>query len=132
MSRIHGRRGRLYVGLASDSATAEPVSYLNSWTIEFDVDRVEVTAFEDSNKTYVSGLPDASGTFDGFYDTASDQLYTAAVDGMARKFYLYPTTADTTVYFYGTASFDFSVDGSTDDAVTVSGSWAASGPILKN
>jgi len=130
MARIHGRRGRLYVGLASDSAAAEPVAHLNSWTAEFTVDRIDVTAFGDTNKTYVSGLPDASGTFGGFYDTDTAQLYTASQDGLARRFYLYPDTSDGD-YWYGTALFDFSASGSVSDAVTVSGSWSAAGPVTQ-
>lgn len=129
MARIHGRRGQLYVGLASDSSQAEPVAYLNSWAIEFTTDRVDVTCFGDTNRVYVSGLPDASGTFAGFYDTDSAQLYTAAQDGLPRRFYLYPDTNDATDYWYGTALFDFSVNGSVSDAVSVSGSWSAAGPV---
>lgn len=130
MARIHGKRGRLYVGLASDSATAEPVAFLNSWSIDSSTDRVDVTSFGDTNKTYVSGLPDASGNFGGFYDTSTSQLYEASQDGLARKFYLYPDTSDGD-YFWGTALFDFSVSGSATDAVTVSGSWAAASAISK-
>ena len=130
MARVHGRRGRLYVGLASDSASAEPVAYLNSWSIDFAVDRVEVTSFGDTNKVYVSGLPDASGSFGGFYDTATAQLYTAASDGLARKFYLYPDTNDGD-YFWGTALFDFSVSADVNGAVTVSGSWGAASAVTK-
>lgn len=84
---------------------------------------VHVTAFGDANKTYVSGLPDAQGNFSGFYDTASDQLYTnPAVDGVARKVYLYPTRSITTTYWSGTAFFDFSISDGVGDAVKVSGS----------
>jgi hypothetical protein len=131
VARVHGRRGRLYVGLASDSATASPVTFLNQWAIEFTVDKSDVTTFGDPNKTYVSGLPDASGTFAGFYDTDTAQLYTASQDGLARKFYLYPDTNDATDYWYGTALFDFSVSGSVSDAVAISGSWAAASAITQ-
>lgn len=130
MARIHGRRGRLYVGLASESADAEPVAFLNAWTTDFTVDKVDVTSFGDTNKTYVSGLPDASGTIGGFYDTASAQLYTAAQDGLPRKFYLYPDTTDGD-YFFGTALFDFSISGGVSDAVTISGNWSAASAITK-
>lgn len=130
MARIHGRRGRLYVGLANPAATAEPVTFLSNWTIDFTVDKVDVTAFGDSNKTYVAGLPDASGTTSGFYDTESAQLYTAGQDGLARKFYLYPDTTDGD-YFFGTALFDFSASGAVDGAVTISSSWSAASLISK-
>ena len=92
MARVHGRKGRLYVGLANSTADAEEVAFLKGWEISFETDDVDVTAFGDVNKVSLAGLPDSSGTFDGFYDDATDQLYTAASDGEARRFYMNPTT----------------------------------------
>ena len=133
MARIHGRRGRLYVGLASDTAAAEAVTFLREWSIDFSVDNQDVTAFGDSNKTYVAGLPDATGGFSGFFDNATAQLYTAASDGLARRFYLYPdaTVATAGPYWFGTALFDFSLSGAVDGAVTVSGNWNAASAVAK-
>lgn len=131
MSRIHGRRGRVYLGVADDSATAEPLPFLASWSINFTVDKSEVTAFGDENKVYVSGLPDAAGEFSGFYDDATAQTYTAATDGLARKFYLYPSTLSTSTYFFGTVLPDFSVNGSVQGPVEVSASWSAATKIAK-
>lgn len=130
MARIHGRRGRLYVGLASDTALASPVAFLNQWSIDFATDKTDVTCFGDSNKVYVSGLPDASGSFAGFYDTSTEQLYAASQDGLARKFYLYPDTSDGD-YFFGTGLYDFSAAGGVSEAVSVSGNWAAASLIQK-
>ena len=130
MARIHGKSGRLYAAIAS-GGSAEPIAYLNSWTIDFSTDKADVTSFGDTNKVYVSGLPDSSGSFGGFYDDATAQLYTAAQDGVARKFYLYPSNAMTGQYWYGTALFDFSVSSGVGDAVSVSGNWNAAGAITK-
>lgn len=124
MARIHGRKGRLYVNITS-GGTAEPIAFLRSWSLDFSSDRIDVTALGDDNKTYVSGLPDGQGQFSGWYDTNTAQLYTAAVDGVARKFYLYPSTDNAGQYWFGTALFDFSVQGAVDGAVEVSGSFAA-------
>lgn len=131
MARIHGRRGRVYLGLASDTATAEPVAFLNAWSISFEVEKAEVTAFGDTNKIYVSGLPDASGDFAGWYDDATVQTYTAATDGLARKFYLYPDNTSTVKYFFGTILPDFSVESGVGDAVSISSSWNAASAIAK-
>lgn len=130
MARIHGRSGRLYVGIAS-GGTAEPVSYLNKWSMDFSTDDVDVTTFGDTNKTYVSGLPDFSGSFGGFYDTATAQLYTAATDGVARKFYLYPDNSSAAQYWYGTATFDFSITAGVAEAVAVAGNFKAASAITK-
>ena len=130
MARIHGRSGRLYAGIAS-GGTAEPITYLNKWSMDFSTDDVDVTSFGDTNKVYVSGLPDFSGSFGGFYDTATAQLYTAATDGVARKFYLYPDSSSTAQYWYGTATFDFSVTSGVGEAVAISGNFKAASAITK-
>ena len=130
MARIAGRNGALYAGISS-GGTAEPIAFLNRWSLSGTSDRIDVTSFGEDTKTYVQGLPDAQGQWAGYYDSASDQLYTAAIDGRARKTYLYPDRTDTTNYFFGTAFFDFSIDVSVDGAATINGSFAAATPFQK-
>lgn len=130
MARLHGRKMRLYAAIAS-GGTAEPIAFLNSWSFDRSTDRADVTAWGDTNKTYVVGMPDATGSYGGFYDDATAQFYTAASDGIARKFYLYPNTDDTTKYFFGTAFLDQSFSGSIDGPETLSGTWAAATDIIK-
>lgn len=130
MVRIHGRRGRVYLEIAS-GGSAEPLPFFASWSINFAVDKADVTAMGDTNKIYVAGLPDASGQFAGFYDDATAQTYTAATDGLARKFYLYPSTLTNSQYFWGTILPDMSIDASVSDAVKVSSSWSAASAISK-
>lgn len=132
MARIHGRSGKLYVGIASDTAAAEAIAFVSKISLNFETDDVEVTAFGDTNKVYVSGLPDCSGSFSGFYDDATAQTYTAATDGLARKFYWYPKTASTAgPYWFGTAIFDFSVEVGVVDSATISGTFKAASPVAK-
>jgi hypothetical protein len=131
MARIHGRNGRVYIGIASDTAVAEPVPFLSSWSISFESEKAEVTAFGDANKVYVAGLPDASGEFSGFYDDATGQTYAAAQDGLARRFYLYPTINSAGTYWFGTIFPDFSVETTVSDAVSISSSWNAASAIIK-
>lgn len=131
MARISGKSGRLYVAITS-GGTAEPIAFLNSFDMSFSTDKQDVTAFGDPNKVYVAGFSDASGNFAGFYDTASAQLYTAATDGLARRFYFYPDNSNNSQYFFGTALWDFSVQQQVNGGVGVSGSWAAAGPISKH
>lgn len=115
----------------TSGGTAEPVAFLNSWSISFSSDKEEVTAFGDANKVYVAGLPDASGDFSGFYDDATVQTFTAASDGVARKFYLYPSTTNTGQYFWGTVFPDFSVNASVGGAAEISSSWNAASTVAK-
>lgn len=128
---IHGRKGRLYVAIASSAASAEPIANLRSFSIDFSTDDVEVTAFGDTNKVYVSGLPDVSGSFAGFYDTAGAQLYTAAIDGDVRNFYLYPTNNTTGTYWMGKGIFDFAIEQAVDDSVKISGSFKGASAVTK-
>ena len=130
MARIAGRNGRLYANITS-GGTPEPIAFLSNWSIDFTGNPIEVTAFGDTTKTYVSGLADASGDYSGFYDDATSQFFTAAIDSVARKMYLYPSLSTPGQYFWGTALFDFTVNGDVDGAVAISGSWNAASPILK-
>jgi hypothetical protein len=131
VARLHGRRGRVYIGIASDTASAEPLPFQASWSISFATDKSEVTALEDLNKVYVAGLPDASGDFAGFYDDATAQTYTAATDGLPRKFYLYPNRSVNTQYFFGTILPDFTVNAAVDGPTAVSASWNAASTVAK-
>lgn len=131
MARIAGRRGRIYMGIASDTAQAEPLPFFAMWSMNFATEKFDVTAMGDSNKVYTAGLPDASGEFSGFYDDATQQTYTAAVDGLPRKFYLYPSTSLNTQYFFGTVLPDFNVEGAVGAAVSVSAKWNAASSVAK-
>jgi hypothetical protein len=49
--------------------------------IQANTDRFDVTAYGDTGKAFVAGLPDASGTYSGFFDDSTAQMYTAGSDG---------------------------------------------------
>lgn len=127
MARIAGRNMRLYVGIASSTAVAEPIPFIKSFQHDRSVDRYDVTAAGDTNKSYVQGLPDAKGSFSGFYDDSTQQVYTAATDGQARRTYFYPNISDVTKYYYGDVFWDSSSEFPVDGAVATSGSWASNG-----
>lgn len=128
MARFHGKKGRIYIAIAS-GGTAEPLPNTVSWSANFATDKVETTSQGDTSKNYVAGLPDAQGDFAGFMDDTSSMTYTAAVDGVARKFYLYPQFDVTSRYWFGTVLPDFKVDSAVNDATKISGAWAAATPI---
>lgn len=121
MARISGKNARIYIGLASATAAAEPAINQTSFNIDQAVDQLEVTAMGDTSKTYVVGLPDAKISFEAFYDDTAAFLYTAANDGIARRFYLYPTTANTGRYWFGTAFVSVSTSAGVGDAVKATG-----------
>ncbi len=143
MSRIHGRNGIVYIGvtgpgggLATGTAIASPMAFLTDWSINFVVNKVDVTAMGDSNLIWVAGLPDASGDFTGFYDTSTAQTYVAATDGLSRNMYLYPSTigAQGTApgqYFFGAILPDYSVSGGVAAAVSLKSTWNAATAIVR-
>jgi hypothetical protein len=120
----------VYLGIAS-GGTAEPLAFQAEWSINFSTPKIDVTAFGDANKVTLAGLPEATGAFSGFYDDGTAQAYTAAVDGVARKFYLYTNTTSNTQYFFGTINPDVSFASSVSGATTVSSNWEAASAIAK-
>ena len=143
MSRIHGRNGIAYIavngpggGGVTGGQVATPMAFLTDWSINFTVAKVDVTAMGDANLIYVAGLPDASGDFSGFYDTATAQTYVAATDGLSRNFYLYPSTVGVQgtgpgQYFFGTILPDFSLTGGVGAAVGLKSTWNAATAITR-
>lgn len=87
----------------------------------------------DQNLIWVSGLPDASGDFTGFYDTSTAQTYVSATDGLPRSFYLYPSALPTQLpqYFWGTILPDFSITGGVTAAVSLKSTWNAASRIQR-
>jgi hypothetical protein len=131
VGRFHGKRGRVYLGIASDTATAEPLPFIAKWAIRFPTDRADATAMGDTHKIYVNGMPDCTGMFSGWLDDATNQTYTAAIDGLARKFYLYPDLSSNTKYFFGTIVPDFTSEGGVDGGVSMSADWGAASLITR-
>jgi hypothetical protein len=119
------------MNLAS-GGTAEPVAFVRSNSLAATTDKQDVTAFGDANKIYVAGLPDSQGSFEFWYDDATVQTYTAAVDGVARKFYFYPDFITTPgQYWYGTVFPDFNIEQAVDGAISGTATWVAASNITK-
>jgi hypothetical protein len=132
MARLPGRNGRLYLDLTG-AGSATPVAFISQWTLNLQTNKIDVTAMGDAGQVQLSGLPQQDGSFNGFYDDATVQMYTAASDGLSRKFYLYPNTLTNLQYFFGTAIFDMTITGSVAGAFEISGNFAntATTGILK-
>jgi hypothetical protein len=129
MAKRHGRNGALYFSAVAASTPA-PYANLSSWNVDFATDQVDVTAFGNVFKEYVTGLPDFSGAFSGFWSDGDATSYAAAVDGVARQFYLYPDKNNAAGrYWYGTAFFDFSITTPVDGAVQLSGNIRGAGGV---
>jgi len=126
MAVYPGRAGVVYLS-TTGTGTAANVVHLTEWTLNRTTDKIEVTSFGDSNKTYVQGLPDLQGTFSGFYDDTEAKPFTAATSSDGCKLYLYVSSSATSKYAYGPAWLDVSTSTAVSGAVTISGSFAANG-----
>jgi hypothetical protein len=131
MARIAARNARLFVG-ATNGAAASQIAFVSTFELNQTTERFDVTAFGDGTKTFVAGLPDASGSFNGFFDTETAQTYAAGSDGLARRMYFYPDFSNTPgIYWFGTAFLDFALQTDVGGAATISGTWSAATPISK-
>lgn len=124
MARLAGRNAVIYFG-ATTAAAASPLTFGAKYSLNFTTNKIDVTAFGDRGKVVVAGLAAQSGDMTGWFDDATAQTYTAAVDGLARKLYIYPSSLSTGIYFFGTVFADFSSDSTVDGAATFSSSFEA-------
>lgn len=126
MSVYHGRNGMI---LLANTGTGVPSAVLNltTWSLDMARDTVEVTSFGDTNKTYVAGLKDITGDFDGFWNDQETKLFSGADSADGVFIYLYPSSNAPSKYAYGPAWLDMSIDTGVGDAVAISGSFSAKG-----
>jgi len=90
-------------------------------------DEVDVTSFGDANKTYVQGLRDIRGSFEGFWDDTETKIFSGAESADGVRLYLYMSSTAATRYFYGPAWVNFSIETGVGDAVKVTGNFMANG-----
>ena len=130
MARIAGRRGRVYLGVTTGAA-ASPLTAVATWSIDQTQDTIDVTSMGDSTKQYVADLPDASGSWTGFYDDSVGEVLVAATDGLSRKWYCYQDLSGSgTKYWYGEIVIEgLTQGGGIGAAVTQDVTWKAASSI---
>jgi hypothetical protein len=124
VGRIAGRNAVIYFGTTS-GAQASPLAFSAKYSLNFSFTKIDVTAFGDRGQVNLAGLAAQSGDMSGWYDDATAQTYTAAVDGLARKLYIYPNASTATQYFFGSVVADFNSDSTVDGAATFSSAFQA-------
>jgi len=104
--------------------------------VNLDVDFAEDPdpAFGDTWETRLKGLLRFSGSFGGNYDTAQagNTLWLAAILDGAVNWYMYPTAATTTAYYYGSIFPKVSVRGSTGSRGTFTAAFTGNGALSIN
>lgn len=127
--RYHGKKGQVKLG--ADTATATAVASLNKWSLNAATDKADVTAFGDTNKQYVQGLPDLKGSLGGWFDDAEEAMWEAAEGGIPVFLELLPAS-DKTVKWSGLAYLDCSIDVPATGPVAISGDFVAAGPWTRD
>jgi hypothetical protein len=127
MAILSGRNGVV----AYDSVPASPfnpitVISINSWKLSLKTDYEEVSCFGDTNKVYIPGLRDISGTFGGFWNSAELTIVHATNATTPGGLRLTPSSTEPTFYFEGTAYLDMDIDCSLN-APKVTGNFKAAG-----
>jgi len=125
-TKLHGKNGAIYLNGAKGTGTK--VATKTEWTLNLNRDYVDATVFGDTNKTYLVGLKDLSGTYAGILDTSGDLLLNASDEDIVQV-YLY---ADDRASFEvlvasGPGLFDASVTASNTDAIRITGNFRAAG-----
>ena len=133
MANVHGKNAIIYLG---DGASGEAIeiSEQNSYSIEHDFDLADTSELGDTWKTNVKGLMSFSAAIEGNFNTASNQLWSAATGSNTSKFYLYPNRSNTTQYYYGTCWVKLGtvVSGGTTDKIKSSLALTGDGALSKN
>jgi len=130
MAILTGRYGEVLY----DPAATTPVAIisLNAWKASFKTAKEDVTCFGDTNKVYVPGMKDVSGTVAGFWNSAtgaSKILFDAADATSPGLLKLVPngSTGEQAHFWSGLAYLDADID-CTLAAPKVSGEFMAAGP----
>lgn len=124
----HGKNGAIYLG--GPKGTGVKIASKNEWTLNLNRDYVDATVFGDPNKTYLVGLKDIQGSFNGLLDVSGDLLVNST-DSDEQLIYLYAddrVAPNLRLIGYGLGLMDASITASNTDAVRVSGNFRAAGP----
>jgi len=127
MAILTGRLGRV----KWDSGPASPVNptaivSINAFKLSLKTDYEDVSCFDDTNKVYIPGLRDISGTISGFWNSAELTLISASNQSTPGYLELYPNSSESTFFFGGLAYMDADLDCSLA-APKISGTFKAAG-----
>jgi hypothetical protein len=121
-----GRQGQVKMGV--DELTAVAVASLNNWTLSLATEMIEVTCFLDTNKVYVPGMRDISGTIGGFWNSAELAIIEATDDEAPLHLVLIPNISEPTFIFSGLAYVSAEIEVPVNGAPTLAGTFSGAGP----
>lgn len=124
-TKLHGKNGAIYLNGPKGSGTK--VATKSEWTLSLARDYVDATVFGETNKTYLTGLKDISGTFAGLFDNSGDLLVNATSSDTVQIYLYSDDGASPVLVGSGPGLFDSNISASITDAVRVTGNFRASG-----
>lgn len=124
-TKLHGKNGAIYIG--GPKGTGVKVSVKNEWTLSLGRDYVDGTTFGDTNRTYLVGLRDVSGTFAGLMDVSGDLLVNATTSDIIQLYLYADDGASPILIASGPGLVDAQINASNADAVRMSGNFRAAG-----
>lgn len=125
MAARAGRNGRIMLDTSSaGTGSAVAISKKNKWSVDGSTDQIDVTSFGDTTKSSVTGLPNNSGDFGGYWDDADTNIFNAWGSSVGRKLYLYPDFSnDAGTYYFTTAFISAKMEGDVSGAVQFTATW---------
>jgi hypothetical protein len=127
---LHGKNGAIYLG---DTKTGGGTKIINrtEWTLSLNRDYVDSTVFGDTNKTYLVGLKDVSGTFAGILHIGAglgdEQVNATDSDSLGIYLYADDRASNEFLVAFGPGLMDASLTASNTDAIKVTGNFRAAG-----
>lgn len=123
-TKLHGKNGAIY--LYGPKGTGVKVTNKTEWTLNLNRDYVDATVFGDTNKTYLVGLKDISGTYAGLLDASGDYTLNAtSSDAVLIYLYADDRTSFEVLVASGSGLIDASLTASNTDAIRCTGNFRA-------
>jgi hypothetical protein len=105
---------------------------IKSWTLSLATEKINVTCFQDTNRVYIPGMRDISGSLAGFWNSDDMSLIEATALTEPGMLDLIPHTSDPDALgahkFSGLAYMDAELDTDVEGAPALSGTFMAAGP----
>lgn len=133
MAKLGGENALIYIGLSTI------VSERNAWSLDITRELREAKVFQAgaAGSSWVensAGFKSWSGSFDGYYDNASEIIVTSSVDSAAEvavTLYESRLGAGSLKYWYGTAFLDMSESISTDGYAELNATMTGTGALVR-
>lgn len=124
-TKLHGKNGAIYIG--GPKGAGIKVATKSEWTLSLGRDYVDATTFGDTNRNYLVGLRDVSGTFAGLMDVSGDLLVNATTSDIVQLYLYADDGASPILIGSGPALIDAQINASNADAIRMSGNFRAAG-----